>query len=86
MEDTNKDKPNSRRKFLQLGLGLGAVSVATAVAGKALAAGPEGGEKSAPSASGEKVKVLTTDGKVVEVDAAQLSLAKASGKFVSPSE
>lgn len=58
-EEHNKEK-NSRRKFLKLGILAGAGTVAT---GAIIAAnGGTSGE------SGEKIKVLTTSGEVMEVD------------------
>ena len=76
----NKDD-TSRRKFLRLGLGFGAASVAGAMSGKLLASGekPETG-------NGEKVKVLTTDGKLIEIDAEQVGLAKKKDVFISRNE
>ena len=64
MED-NKDKKkiNDRRKFLKLGL----ISGVSAVAGVSLVSGLAEDEKKV--SSGEKVRVLTPDGKMVEVDA-----------------
>jgi len=58
-QDSNKDK-NSRRKFLKLGILAGAGTVAT---GAIIATtGSQAHE------SGEKVKVLTTSGEIMEVD------------------
>jgi len=66
MKQKNDEKKASRRNFLKLGLTAGA----GAVAGGSLIAGLSDGK------SGEKVKVLTTDGKVVEVDKADVSPVK----------
>lgn len=73
---------SSRRKFLKLGIGLGAASVAGAITGKIIATG--GNDDTPPT--GEKVKVLTADGKLIEIDAAQVNLAKKEGIHVSPKE
>jgi len=59
MENKKKDDNNSRRNFLKLGLLAGAGTVAT---GALIATGKNSGE------SGEKIKVLTTSGEVMEVD------------------
>ena len=66
MEQENNQDKNSRRKFLKLGLLTGAGAVAT---GAILATG-----KSLASESGDKVKVLTTSGEVMEVDRNYLEL------------
>jgi len=64
----NEKPDNSRRKFLRkLGAGVGAASVA----GAGLLAG-----SNAIASSGEKVKVLTAEGKLVEVDKSALSDVK----------
>jgi molybdopterin-containing oxidoreductase family iron-sulfur binding subunit len=65
-EENNKDN-NSRRNFLKLGLLAGAGTVAT---GAILS-----GTKSKAEESGEKIKVLTTSGAVMEVDKNYLELA-----------
>ena len=59
MENKKKEDNNSRRNFLKLGLLAGAGTVAT---GALIATGKNSGE------SGEKIKVLTTSGEVMEVD------------------
>jgi molybdopterin-containing oxidoreductase family iron-sulfur binding subunit len=69
--DKEKDPAESRRNFLKLGLGLGVASLATIAVGKMI---PAAGE--AKPSKGEKVKVLTTDGKVVEIDKDQIEVAK----------
>ena len=66
MENKKKDDNNSRRNFLRLGLLAGAGTVAT---GALIATGHNSGE------SGEKIKVLTTSGEVMEVDKNFLTLA-----------
>jgi molybdopterin-containing oxidoreductase family iron-sulfur binding subunit len=66
MENKKKDDNNSRRNFLKLGLLAGAGTVAT---GALIATGKNSGE------SGEKIKVLTTSGEVMEVDKNFLQLA-----------
>lgn len=55
-----KKNDNKRRKFLALGLLAGAGALGGNALGKAL------------SKNGEKVKLITADGKVVEVDAKHL--------------
>ena len=72
----------SRRGFLKLGIGFGAAAVAGGVAGKMLAEGETSNAKS----GGAKIKVLTPDGKLVEVDATQLDLAKPADVYISPKE
>lgn len=61
-----KEKGESRRDFLKLGLGVGAASLAS-VAGAGLFKLTE-----ANAGSSEKIKVLTQDGKLLEVDKSQL--------------
>jgi len=57
----NDSKSSSRRNFLKkVGIGVGAVSVA-GIAGNSIIAGNK-------SKSGEKIKLLSPDGKLVEVD------------------
>jgi len=68
-KDNNmEDKSNSRRQFLKLGAGAGAFALAGLTAGKLLSAGQENNAN-----SGKKIKVLTTDGRVLEVDESQLA-------------
>lgn len=68
MENDKNDKgATNRRKFLKLGL----LSSATAVAGASLVSNlaiPQEAET-----SGEKMRLLTPDGKIVEVDAANIN-------------
>jgi molybdopterin-containing oxidoreductase family iron-sulfur binding subunit len=66
MEKKQKDDKNSRRNFLKLGLLGGAGTVAT---GALIATGKSTAE------SGEKIKVLTTSGEMMEVDKNFLTLA-----------
>lgn len=69
MKNNNeKIEGTNRRKFLKLGL----LSSVTAVAGSSLVTNlaEEAEEK---SSSGEKVRLLTTDGKLVEVDAESIN-------------
>jgi len=73
-----KGGETSRRNFLRLGVGLGAASVAGAMSGKMQGAGEE-----PPGGEGEKVKVLTTDGKLIEVDAGQVGLARKKDVYIS---
>ncbi|MEE4115296.1 MAG: 4Fe-4S dicluster domain-containing protein [Marinilabiliaceae bacterium] len=66
--EKNEKPENSRRKFLKsFGAGVGAASLA----GAGMLAG-----SSAYASSGSKVKVLTSDGKLVEVDKEALSEVK----------
>ncbi len=67
MEESQENK-SSRRNFLKLGAGMGVVTIASAAVG-GLFSSPE----KANAAPGKKVKVLTTDGKMLEVDESQLS-------------
>ena len=71
MEEEQTNKKNSRRQFLKKGLLAGA---AVAASGGMLKAYSEktGGD------SGEKVKVMTTNGEVMEVDKAMLKLPRVS--------
>ncbi len=71
MEDNNDNKKSSRRQFLKKGLIAGAGVVA---GGSLLAAYVD---KSKPT-SGEKVKVLTTEGELVEVDKALIHSPRVS--------
>ena len=64
MQNKKDDSVASRRKFLKRSI----VAGAGAIAGGSLLAGCGDSEK-----SGEKIKVLTTDGKVVEVDKADVN-------------
>jgi len=66
MASKKKEDTNSRRNFLKLGLIAGAGTVAT---GALIATGHNSDE------SGEKIKVLTTSGEVMEVDKNFLTLA-----------
>ena len=68
MEKERKQEDNSRRKFLKLGVLAGAGTLA---AGTLIAT-----TKSNAGASGEKIKVLTTTGEVMEVDKNHLNLRK----------
>lgn len=74
MENTNNN--NSRRKFLKLGL-ISGVSVAAS----ATLASCSGDEK---LESGEKMRLLTPDGKIVEVDAVHLN--KYPEAIITPKE
>jgi len=76
MKEDDKDLPqenSSRRNFLRLGLLAGGAAAVTGLSMSALAK-----EDDAPT--GEKVKVLTTDGKLVEVDSAHLKESPGCGK------
>ena len=70
----NKENDSSRRNFLRLGLGLGAASVAGAMSAKLMAT-----DDKPDTRIGEKVKVLTTDGKLIEIDAEQVGSGKEKG-------
>ena len=65
MESSKKNKKSDRREFLWKGLALGT----TALVGAGCAGGCSTPEA---EASGEKVKVMTTDGKLAEIDPAHL--------------
>jgi Fe-S-cluster-containing dehydrogenase component len=70
MDDSEKGK-SSRRNFLKkVGVGVGAVSLA-GIAGSSMLKGNE-----AKSKSGKKVKLLSPDGKLVEVDQSDIKPAK----------
>lgn len=71
MKESRKNKKGSRREFLKKGLLAGAGMVA---GGGLLAAYID---KSAPE-SGEKVKVLTTEGEIMEVDRAHIMAPRVS--------
>ncbi len=58
-----KTNSESRRKFLKLGLGIGVASVAGITGTSALLS-----NNNDNSNTGEKIKILTADGKLVEVD------------------
>ncbi len=67
-EENKPEKENSeRRNFLKSGLAVAGLALAGAGLGKAFS-NKEGG------ATGEKVKLLTTDGKLVEVDSANIKM------------
>jgi Fe-S-cluster-containing dehydrogenase component len=69
--DDNETRSSSRRSFLKkVGVGVGAVSLA-GVAGASLLKGNE-----AKAKSGKKIKLLSTDGKLVEVDQDDIKPAK----------
>jgi hypothetical protein len=70
MDDNKQNKKESRRDFLRLGLGVGITSVLSV--GGANLLNPE----KLKASTGEKVKVLTQDGKLVEVDKSELVPAK----------
>jgi Fe-S-cluster-containing dehydrogenase component len=65
--DKKKAEENSRRNFIKVGLGVGVASVASMAAVNIFS-----NIKVADAASGEKIKVLTTDGKLVEIDKDQV--------------
>jgi Fe-S-cluster-containing dehydrogenase component len=75
------EEKKSRRKFLKLGIGIGAASFAGGVIANHMLDTDKG---STAGNSGEKIKVLTPDGKVIEIDAAQVELARKSSDFISP--
>jgi hypothetical protein len=69
--ENNGEEKSSRRNFLKkVGIGVGAVSLA-GVAGTSLLTG-----KGSKTKSGKTVKLLTTDGKLVEVDKEDIKPAK----------
>ncbi|HLF63203.1 MAG TPA: 4Fe-4S dicluster domain-containing protein [Saprospiraceae bacterium] len=63
MQDTNEEKSNPRRDFLITG----ALGVAAAACGSAVCSC-----KNKSSAEGEKVKLLSPDGELVEIDSSEL--------------
>jgi Fe-S-cluster-containing dehydrogenase component len=71
VEGSNKEKKSSRRDFLKKGLMAGAGVVA---GGSLIAAYVDKSEKE----SGEKIKVLTTDGQIIEVDKAHIKSPRVS--------
>ena len=77
-DDKAQNKNTDRRKFLKLGLFTGV----TAVAGTGLMAGL--GSKEEKVSSGEKMRLLTPDGKIVEVDAENIN--KYPEALVTPEE
>lgn len=70
----------SRRKFLKLGLGFGVASVAGTITGKIIA---DNAKQDIGTSEG-KVKVLTPDGKVIEIDAEVVGLARKKSVYISP--
>ena len=64
MDDAKKNK--SRRDFLRFGLTAGAASL-VGLGGAVVASEPDDDKK-----TGRKIKVLTSDGKLVEVDETQI--------------
>lgn len=64
-EKKSVESQSSRRNFLRLSLLAGSSAIAVTGISKAIS-------EEAPKASGEKVKVLTADGKLVEVDSAHI--------------
>ena len=71
MEGSNNEKKSSRRDFLKKGLMAGAGVVA---GGSLISACVDTSEKE----SGEKIKVLTTDGQIIEVDKAHIKTPRVS--------
>ena len=71
MDESNNEKKNSRRAFLKKGLMAGAGVVA---GGSLIAAYVDKSEKE----SGEKVKALTTDGQIIEVDKSWIKTPRVS--------
>ena len=65
MSEKDKDKSKSRRKFLKTGIMAGITAAAGLTGGGVLAG-------KAVAGTGKKVKALTTDGKVIEVDEAMV--------------
>lgn len=76
-QEDNPDKTNDRRKFLKLGLFAGGAAVTGLGINSLLGEEQE---------SGEKVKVLTTDGKLVEVDSTHLKHSACGMSQVSNQE
>jgi Fe-S-cluster-containing dehydrogenase component len=71
VDESKKEKKSSRREFLRKGLMAGAGVVA---GGSLIAAYVDKSEKE----SGEKVKALTTDGQIIEVDKAWIKTPRVS--------
>jgi Fe-S-cluster-containing dehydrogenase component len=71
VDESQKEKKNSRREFLKKGLMAGAGVVA---GGSLIAAYVDKSEKE----SGEKVKALTTDGQIIEVDKSWIKTPRVS--------
>ena len=65
MESNNKSVAEGRKNFLKIG----AMALAGFLIGKNFSRAFKG---KAPAASGEKIKMLTADGKLVEVDRAYI--------------
>ena len=70
-EELNKNQKNSRRQFLKKGLVAGA---GVAIGGSLIATYVD----VTASETGEKVKVLTTSGEIMEVDRGLLKLPRVS--------
>lgn len=66
MKYKNEKKESSRRKFLKNGISLGIGAAASAGMISSCS-------KTGKPGSGEKIRVMTTDGKLVEVDASEIS-------------
>jgi molybdopterin-containing oxidoreductase family iron-sulfur binding subunit len=80
MENKEKDEnKSSRRGFLKLGAGLGAAAVASTLGSSLFSL-----SATANSETGEKVKVLTTDGQLIEIDKAYIE--KSKDTFISREE
>ena len=71
MKEKDDQKSEARRKFLKLGVLAGGAAAVSGLGISALASDDEKG--------GEKTKVLTADGKTVEVDSATVSKASSCG-------
>ena len=79
MEDKKTEKGSTnRRNFLKLGL----MSSVTAVAGASIISNLVSDEETKPS--GEKMRLLTPDGKIVEVDASNVN--KYPEALITPEE
>ena len=71
MKEKEDQKNEARRKFIKLGVLAGGAAAISGLGIKALAGDDE--------KSGEKVKVLTADGKTVEVDSSTMEASKSCG-------
>jgi molybdopterin-containing oxidoreductase family iron-sulfur binding subunit len=78
MKEKDDHKNEARRKFIKLGVLAGGAAAVSGLGINALASDDD--------ESGEKVKVLTADGKAVEVDSTTLSHASACGMKKSNQE
>ena len=84
-DGTDNSENNSRRNFLKIGLGLSVASAVTLAGGKFLSVVKAAQPGQGASGAGDKIKVLTPDGKLVEVDKSQL-MDPTDNKYASRDE